>query len=154
MENRNIFDYLTQYRLKVEKNGEAVADIPSLLCLPALLAAPRMGIAGMIAAPLLGYNVRLEANGKTVTAEDVVQKAADAAATAAKSVREEIDRVFAAVSEEDDPADNAADAPAEEAAEEPAPVDQSKEILEDLEEHEKEPEVPVIHVNPDDSTKA
>ena len=60
MENRNILQELTGYRLKVEREGKSVIDVPGILCLPGLLAAPRLGIAGMIAAPLLGYNVHLE----------------------------------------------------------------------------------------------
>ena len=93
MENRNILQELTGYRLKVEREGKSVIDVPGILCLPGLLAAPRLGIAGMIAAPLLGYNVHLEnGSGKPVDIESAVRKAAekvmDTAGTAARTRRQ------------------------------------------------------------------
>ena len=120
MENRNILQELTEYRLKVEKDGKSVIDIPGILCLPGLLAAPRLGIAGMIAAPLLGYNMHLEnGDGKTVDVEKQVQKAAETvvntAKETAKSIREEIEKAWQAASVEDpDTEENPETADAEE----------------------------------------
>ncbi len=147
----NIFDTLNQYRLKVERDGKSVVDVPGLLALPAVLAVPKLSIAGMIAAPLLGYSVRLEADGKTVMAEDVVKKAADTATTAAKSIKEEIDKAFDSLSA-DDPEGCA---PGEENAEEDSGADKdlNKEIVEELEEKAKEPEIPAIRVNPEDDAE-
>ena len=60
MENKSIVHEVTRYRVKVKRDGKSVIDVPGILCLPGLLTAPRLSIAGMIAAPLLGYSVHLE----------------------------------------------------------------------------------------------
>lgn len=152
MENRNIFDSLTQYRLKIEKDGKSVVDVPGLLALPGLLMAPKLSIAGLIGAPLLGLKVRLEnENGETVDVEGAVRSAAetvrDTAVTAAKTIKEEIDQAWEAVSAEDEKESAEEAKPDEEAqpAGEAAPA-------EDPETPEEEP--PVIRVNPEDSDKA
>ena len=149
MENKNIFETLGQYRLKVERDGRSVADVPGLFCLPCLLAAPRLGIASLVAAPLLGYNVRLEAEGRTVLAEDVVKKAAETVTTAAKNVREEIDRAFQEAAGEADETEPAECEEKEEPAGDPVP-DLNREIVEELQKEAEAPEVPTIQVNPED----
>ena len=106
MAEKNIFDTLTQYRLKVEKDGKSVVDVPGILALPGLLAFPKLSIAGMIAAPVLGMKVRLEGgDGKPVDVEGAVRKAAETvketAAAAAKTVKEEMDKAWEAVSADD-----------------------------------------------------
>lgn len=106
MAEKNIFDTLTQYRLKVEKDGKSVVDVPGILALPGLLAFPKLSIAGMIAAPVLGMKVRLEGeDGKPVDVEGAVRKAAETvketAAAAAKTVKEEVDKAWEAVSADD-----------------------------------------------------
>lgn len=148
---------LTQYRLKVERNGKSVVDMPGLLCLPGLLAAPRLSIAGMVVAPLLGYNIHLEnEEGAEVNLEDTVRKAADTAietaTSAAKAIKEEIEKAFQAVS--DDPADAEETEVSPEAEEESAAAEASnEEIVEDLEKQVKEDDVPTIQVNPDESAE-
>ena len=153
MENRNILQELTGYRLKVEREGKSVIDVPGILCLPGLLAAPRLGIAGMIAAPLLGYNVHLEnGSGKPVDIESAVRKAAekvmDTAGTAARTIREEIDHAWQAVS---------ADDPESEESEEPEAADETPDQADPSGQESAgeagDPEgdgIPTIHVNPDD----
>lgn len=106
MAEKSIFDTLTQYRLKVEKDGKSVVDVPGILALPGLLAFPKLSIAGMIAAPVLGMKVRLEGeDGKPVDVEGAVRKAAETvketAAAAAKTVKEEVDKAWEAVSADD-----------------------------------------------------
>ena len=148
---------LTQYRLKVERNGKSVVDMPGLLCLPGLLAAPRLSIAGMVVAPLLGYNIHLEnEEGAEVNLEDTVRKAADTAietaTSAAKAIKEEIEKAFQTVS--DDPADAEETEVSPEAEEESAAAEASnEEIVEDLEKQVKEDDVPTIQVNPDESAE-
>ena len=72
---KNLYDELTGYRVKVERNGKEVVNIPGILCLPGLLTAPRLSIAGIIAAPLLGLDVHLEnENGKAVDMEKEIKK--------------------------------------------------------------------------------
>ena len=142
MENKNWIQELTRYRVKVERDGKAVVDLPGILCLPALLAAPRAGIAGMIAAPLLGYNVHLESeDGKAVDLEAAVRDAAETAVKtagdAARTIRDEIEQAWQAMSTADPEAEEPAEEP-EEAAEEP----------------EEETDTPPIRVNPDETERA
>ena len=99
MENRNIIDELTRYRVKVERDGKPVMDVPGILCLPGLLAAPRLGIAGMVAAPLLGYSVHLEnRDGKPVDLEEAIRKTAETisetAADTAEKIKEAMDKAW------------------------------------------------------------
>ena len=152
MANRNFFEALTQYRLKVEKDGKDVVNVPGLLALPGLLAAPKLSIAGLEAAPLLGLKVHLEnENGDDVDVEDAVRKAAEAVkesvTTATKNIREEMDKAWEAMSA-DDPEEDAAEGNDEDTAEEGAePVGGA------CEEHE-ENDVPTIDVKSDDSAGA
>ena len=128
MENRSFFQELSGYRVKVERNGKEIVNLPGILCLPGLLAAPRMSIAGLVAAPLLGCSVHLEhENGQEVNIETTMRKAAetviDTASTAAKTVREEFEKAWQAVSaddpEEEPEAEKTEAAPDQNTAEEP-----------------------------------
>lgn len=107
MENKSFFQELTDYRVKVERNGKEIVNIPGILCVPGLLAAPKIGLAGLVAAPLLGCSIRMEGQdgrdvnlGKTVrkTAETVAGKAA----AAAKTVKEEIEKAWHDMSDGDE----------------------------------------------------
>ena len=140
---KSIFEELMGYRVKVERDGREVINVPGILALPGLLLAPKAGIVGMIAAPLLGCSVHLENDdGKEVDVGKAVKDAADTvldtARTAAKSIREEVEQAWETVSA-DDP---------EECAE-------GEENDEETEaQQETEQDIPVIHVNPDDSEQA
>ena len=161
MANKNIFEDLTRYRVKVDRDGKTVVDIPGIICLPGLIAAPRWSIAGIIAAPLLGYNVRLEnESGETVNVEDTVRKAAEAvresAATMAKAVREEMDKAWEEISAEDQEAEdeakeNTGDNAGENAEPQAAGDTTNQDIVEDLKAHE-ENDVPTIEVETDDDS--
>ena len=75
MPNKNFVETLTRYRLKVEKDGEAVVNMPGIFALPGLLMAPKLSIAGIIAAPLLGLEVHLEnEDSKAVSVGDAVPR--------------------------------------------------------------------------------
>ncbi len=158
MENRNIFQELAGYRVKVEKDGREVVNIPGILCLPGLLAAPRMGIVGMIAAPLLGMSVHLENdNGKAMDLEAEVKKAVETFAQTAKetarTIQEEIDKAWDAVSADDPEPDE--DPETEKAEASPAQEDQSgRDPGVNPENCETDGDVPEIRVNPDDSGEA
>ena len=111
MENKSIFEELTGYRFKVEKDGKEVLNVPGILCIPSVLIAPKMSLLGAIAAPLLGCNIHLEnENGKEVDIGKAVQQTAetvmDSAKTAARSIKEEIEKAWESVSA-DDPEENA-----------------------------------------------
>ncbi len=150
MANRSFLEDLTQYRVKVERDGKEIVNVPGILALPAALIAPKMSIVGTVAASLLGCNIHLEnEEGKEVNVGKEIKKVADTVADAAKetakSIRGEIGKAWDALSaddpegcpegEENEPADGAAtEAPA---GEEPA----------------EEDDAPAIHVNPEDRTE-
>ena len=103
---KNIFDELTGYRVKVEKDGKEIVNVPGILALPGLLAAPRAGIIGMVAAPLLGCSVHLEnENGREIDIGKAVKEAtntvADTATAAARTVKEEIEKAWDELSADD-----------------------------------------------------
>ena len=139
---KNFFDELTGYRVKVERDGRELVNVPGILALPGLLIAPKLSIAGMIAAPLLGCNIHLEnEDGREIDIGKAVKEAADTvadtAAAAAKTVREEIGKAWNDLS-----ADDPEGCPeGEENADDPA--DQSN----------AEDDSPTIHVYSDDSDK-
>ena len=139
---KNFFDELTGYRVKVEREGREIVNVPGILALPGLLVAPKLSIAGMIAAPLLGCKIHLENEdsgevdiGKAV--KEAADTVADTAAAAARTVREEIEKAW-----EDLSADDPEGCPEGEENEED-PADQNN----------TGDGIPTIHVNPDDSEK-
>lgn len=162
MANKSIFETLTQYRMKIEKDGKSVVNVPTIFALPGLLVAPKLSIAGLVAAPLLGLKVHLEnEDGKTVNVEDAVRKAADAVRetvdTAAKTIKEEMDKAWENVSADDleedvkeAPEETAEDGTAESSEADDASV---QDIVDELEANEKN-DVPTIEVKPNDSAKA
>jgi len=142
---KTFLDELTGYRVKVEKDGREIVNVPGILALPGLLLAPKASLIGMVAAPLFGCSVHLENDegreidmGKAV--KDAADTVADTAATAARSVREEIEKAWDALSADDpegcpegqENGEDAEDAGAQEAPEENEPR---------------------IHVNPEDNEK-
>ena len=140
----NILDDLTKCRVKVEKDGKEVVNIPGILCIPGLLAAPKMSILGMIAAPLLGCSIHVE-NAKSIETdiENAVKNAAktvtDTAEKAVKTIREELDKAWESLSAEDEP---------EEAE------DTAEDIAEDIAEEPEADDIPTIQVKPEDSDQA
>jgi hypothetical protein len=140
----NILEDLTRYRVKVEKDGKEVVNIPGILCIPGLLAAPKMSILGMIAAPLLGCSIHVE-NAKSIETdiENAVKNAAktvsDTAEKAVKTIREELDKAWESLSAEDEP---------EEAE------DTAEDIAEDIAEEPEADDIPTIQAEPDDSDQA
>lgn len=155
MENRNIIDELTRYRVKVERDGKPVMDVPGILCLPGLLAAPRLGIAGMVAAPLLGYSVHLEnRDGKPVDLEEAIRKTAETisetAADTAEKIKEAMDKAWQETSVDD--TESGEDKKDQEEEDSPAGAAESnEEIVEDLEKQEED-DIPTIEVKPDDDS--
>jgi len=144
MANKSFLESLTQYRLKVEKDGKSVVDVPSIFALPGLLLAPKLSIAGLVAAPLLGLKVHLEnEDGKDVDVEGAVRKAAEAVketvSTATKTIKEEVDKAWESVSADDpEPNDESAD---------------ESEDGQDIAENQEENDVPTIEVKSEDSAK-
>lgn len=97
---RNFIDDLAGYRVKVEREGKEVVNIPGILALPGLLVAPKMSLVGMIAAPLLGCSVRVENAKKEAEAarraeaEKKAQDTADAILDMAKKTVRTIEKEF------------------------------------------------------------
>ena len=160
MANKSFFEALTQYRLKVEKDGENLLNVPGILALPGLLMMPKLSLTGLIAAPLLGFKVRVEGeNGETYDIEDAVRKAAEAVkesvTTASKTIREEIDKASEGLFD-DDPEGSAEEGVAEDAEENKRETEEPDLSNEDIEKELKSHEtdgVPTIEVMTDDSAK-
>ena len=155
---KNILDELFGYRVKVERDGKEVFNIPGILALPGALIAPKASIIGTVAASLLGCNIHLEnANGKGVDVGEKVRKAAntvvETAGAAAKTVKEQMDKAWDALSA-DDPEGcpvGEENKPDETDSDDHPVENTADEIVEDLEKHEAE-DIPVIHVeNPNKS---
>lgn len=132
---KNIFEELAGCRVKVEREGKEIVNVPGILALPGLLIAPKASVIGMVAAPLLGCSVHLENDGgQEVDVGKAVREAADTvihtAKTAARTIKEEVDKAWDELSADDpegcpegtendeDGAEKAADAAAEETAQE------------------------------------
>ena len=103
---KNMLDELTGYRVRVEREGREIVNVPGILALPGLLIAPKLSIAGMIAAPLLGCSIHLEnEDGREVDLGKAVKEAAgtvaETAAAAAKTVREKINKAWDELSADD-----------------------------------------------------
>ena len=137
---KSFIDELTAYRVKVERDGKELLNVPGILALPAALVAPKMSIIGTIAASLLGCSIHLEnADGREIDVGEKVRKTAETVAetagTVAKTVREEVEKAWESVS---------ADYPEE------CPVG------EENEENEETPEdgIPTIEVKSNEPEKA
>ena len=149
---KNIFDELTSYRVKIEKDGKEIVNFPGIFALPGALIAPKASIIGTVAASLLGCSIHLEsANGKGVDVGEKVRKAAntvaETAGTVAKTVKEEMDKAWDALSA-DDPEEcppGEESEPGEAVSDEHPAENPVEEIVEELEKHETE-DIPVIHV--------
>ena len=121
---KSFIDELAGYRVKVEREGREIVNVPGILALPGLFLAPKLSVAGLVAAPLLGCSIHLENDdgrevdvGKAV--KEAVDRAAGSTAAAARKVREEIEKAWEDLSaddpegcpegeeNEDDPADPA-----------------------------------------------
>ncbi len=139
---KSIFDELTSYRVKVERDGKEIVNVPGILALPLALAAPKASIIGTIAAPLLGCNIHLEnGDGKNVDVGKAVKDAADTvldtAKTAAKTIKDEVNKAWDELSADD-----------------PEECPEGTENDEDpADEKDPEDDIPTIHVDPDNSGK-
>ncbi len=149
---KSFLEELTGYRVKVERDGKELVNVPGLLALPGMLIAPKASIIGMVAAPLLGCSIHLEnEGGKEVdigkTVKDTADTVADVAGKAVKNIREEMEKAWNALSA-DDPEGCSEGMENEE--EEPS---EQKNEEEPSEAKKPDEDVPTIQVDPDDSEK-
>ena len=148
---KSILEELASYRVKVEREGKEIVNVPGIVALPVALLAPKASIIGAIAAPLLGCNIHLEnGDGKEIdvgkTVKDAADTVMDTAATAARSMKEEIEKAWDALSADDpEGCPEGQENAEEETPEQPAPKEEAP-----VQTPPKE-EVPTIHVNPEDS---
>ena len=103
---KNIMDELTRYRVKVERDGKEIVNVPGILALPGALLAPKASIIGAVAASLLGCSIHLEdAEGKSVDVGKKMQEAADSfvdtAKKTARTIKEEMDKAWESISADD-----------------------------------------------------
>lgn len=157
MANKTIFDTLTDCRVKVERDGKEIVNVPGILAFPAALFAPKASIIGTVAASLLGCSIHLEsADGKGIdigkAVKDSADTVADTAKTVARSIKEEVDKAWDALSADDPEGCPIGEENEPEAgtAEEEQPKEGNdgttvEEIVEDLEKHEAD-DIPTIHV--------
>ena len=135
---KSFIEELTGYRVKVQKDEKEVLNVPGILAFPILLAAPKAGILGMAAAPLLGCSIHLEnETGKDVDFGKAVKNAADNLENAARSVKETIEKAWDELSA-DDP--------------EGCPFGMENED-EPAGEENPEEDIPTIEVKPDDTDR-
>lgn len=161
MANKSFFEALTQYRLKVEKDGKDVLNVPGIFALPGMLMVPKLSLTGLIAAPLLGLKIHVEGeSGETFDIEDAVRKAAEAVkesvTMASKTIKEEIDKASEGLLD-DDPEGSGEEDVAEEAEDNKGETEDPDASDEDSEEalkcHE-ENGAPTVEVMTDDSPMA
>ena len=139
---KSIFEELTSYRVKIEREGKEIVNVPGILVLPIALAAPKASIIETIAAPILGCSIHVEnENGNEIDVGKAVKAAADTvidtAKTAAKTIKEEVDKAWDELSA-DDP----------EGCPEGTEKDEASGDGKDAED-----DIPTIQINPDDSEK-
>ena len=150
----NLIQKLYHFRLKIDRKGTPIVNLSSLFCIPCLLFAPHMSIAGIIVSLILGYHISLESDGDTGDLEETLRNAAETvkrtATSAASAIRQEIDKARgdqtpAARSQAEGKTANAARSQAEEITVNAAPASPvNEEIVEDL----KKEADSVYHGNP------
>ena len=149
---KSFFEEVTGYRVKVERDGKEIVNVPGIFALPGLLAAPRLSLLGMVAAPLLGCSVHLENDaGKEVdvgkAVKDAANTVAETADTMVRTVREEMKKAWDAMIA-DDPEGCPIGKENEEETEE-----ETEEKPDGQKDAEGEAETPTIHVVPEDPEK-
>ena len=152
----NIVKDLTGYRLKINRNGKEVVNVPGILCVPGVLAAPKISVIGMLAAPLLGCDIRLEKERrKELDFAESVQKAAESVMDTAKknmkTITEEMRKAWEAVSAEDPAEDPADSAPVQKESSAEHDTQAAAESTSDVWSSDVPEEIPSIEVKPDSS---
>ena len=94
---KNFLQKMYHFRVKVNKQDKAIANVSSIFALACLIFAPHMTVVGVVASLLMGYQIRFESEDMDSTElEERIRKAAQnmktGAMNAAKSIQTEIDK--------------------------------------------------------------
>ena len=97
---KNFLQKLYNFRVKVDRQDKAIANVSSIFALACLIFAPHMTVVGVVASLLMGYQIRFESEDMDDTElEERIRKAAQnvktGAVNAAKSIQTEIDKAKA-----------------------------------------------------------
>ena len=139
----DILRKLYRFRVRIDRQGKPVLNVSSIFAGICLLFAPRLSIACVVVALVMGYQLHFETEEEDAGLEEKIRKAAqnvkNGAANAVKSVQEEIRRArnehsTTPAPAEESPKQEAAAEPAAQPAEEPtAPAGPTNdELLEEL----------------------
>ena len=94
---KNFLQKMYHFRVKVNKQDKAIANVSSIFALACLIFAPHMTVVGVVASLLMGYQIRFESEDMDDTElEERIRKAAQnvktGAMNAAKSIQTEINK--------------------------------------------------------------
>ena len=97
---KNFLQKMYHFRVKVNKQDKAIANVSSIFALACLIFAPHMTVVGVVASLLLGYQIRFESEDMDDTElEERIRRAAQnvktGAVNAAKSIQTEINKARA-----------------------------------------------------------
>ena len=84
----NWFSVLYRTRIRVNKGETPIVNLSLLFCILAVLSAPWLAAAGVIAAILMGYQFSIQKNAPGCIAHDLVKVAAEA-----RNVKSAVDQV-------------------------------------------------------------
>lgn len=145
----SLIQKLYHYRLKIDRKGTTIVNLSSLFCVPALLLAPYVCIAGVVISLILGYHINLES--EDASAEDIQKILTQAGNTVRKTVTGAVQNIKKEI-EKSKPEESAKkQAPAEAPAAAPeAPADIPAEAP--AAEPERKPEVPQIFAEKRETT--
>lgn len=136
MENKNVIQKLYNYRFKVDRKGKTIVNVSSLFGLACLLFAPHMTIAGVVVSLILGYHIGIESENDDTDIGERVRQAADTvrrtATSAAKSIRDEVQKAPVRQEPQDAASRSAQEKPAEIPVTKSGSVKAAEEIVEDL----------------------
>ena len=139
---KNFLQKMYHFRVKVNKQDKAIANVSSIFALACLIFAPHMTVVGVVASLLLGYQIRFESEDMDDTElEERIRKAAQnvktGAMNAARSIQNEINKAKAQNTQAPT-AQEAAKAAEEIAKTVQETAGNNAEILKDLESHANE----------------
>ena len=130
------------FRLRVDRKGQPIVNVSSIFGALCLIFAPHMTVVGIVAALLLGYQIRFESEDDDGAFGEQVRKAAGniktGAANAAKTIQREIEKARANSASAGTAPAAQNPAPAQAAPKAAEPIPSNDELLKDLQDHAEE----------------